>query len=780
MLLITISLLWPCGAFAQLQIAQIRGVLLDEQRRPLATAHIRLSDPQNQQVAAVETDQSGRFSLAGIAPGSYILTASVSDLTLVTERLVVRGALPIELTLVVGTSAVREDVVVRGDASANTVEQPWSIAGDAIRAAVSSLPGQRVQNALASLPGWMAEDNGLLHVRGVDDGLLYVQDGIPIYARLDRLFGTAPDSAAVASITVIDGYIPPEFGFKSGGVVQVRSASGLEGGWTGSVEVGLADRSSRHAETMMAGPVGASTGLMLTASAERSARFLDPVTPENFHNTGQSHAAGAQLTSRRGLNLFTWSLQHARSQFDVPHDEDQELAGQDQRQRVSQWTVSGSWQRVVSDSTVWQLSAYRRSGGATLASSLSDTPVTSGGTRGDVRTGVLWSVARQRGRHLYKVGAEGSLLHLDEQFTFAVTDLAGGAEAGLSTGALAFTRSNPFIFSGTATPWLIGAFAQDSFRVSNALSLDYGVRLDRSKLLVSTGQISPRAGLSYRVGSSTTIRVALLRLFQPPQSENLLLASSPAAQALSPFAGPDSAGGAALPPERQTALETSIARSLGNRWHVDVAAWIRRGTDVNDPNVLFGTTVTFPNSVARQHAHGFDLRLNMEPWRGWTLDTTYSHARVVQYGPVTGGLFLEDDVASIDDDGDGFAPDHDQRHALGIAGTYGPAGARCGISGKFRYRSGTPMQLDDEGLEDLAGRSGAETVDQDSGRVRPQIVADIQAQWRFARKTGVSATAVFWMDNVFNQRYAFNFGNPFSGTHFGAPRRVGVTVRVSR
>jgi hypothetical protein len=33
--------------------------------------------------------------------------------------------------------------------------------------------------------------------------------------------------------------------------------------------------------------------------------------------------------------------------------------------------------------------------------------------------------------------------------------------------------------------------------------------------------------------------------------------------------------------------------------------------------------------------------------------------------------------------------------------------------------------------------------------------------------------------NAFNRRYAFNFGNPFSGTHFGAPRQFRVDLSAS-
>jgi hypothetical protein len=109
---------------------------------------------------------------------------------------------------------------------------------------------------------------------------------------------------------------------------------------------------------------------------------------------------------------------------------------------------------------------------------------------------------------------------------------------------------------------------------------------------------------------------------------------------------------------------------------------------------------------------------------------------------------------------------------------YGTDEGRWRVGGAFRYRSGTPVEIEDDDLDELLDRPGSDTVDIESGRVRPQIVTDVQAQWRLATRPGFSADLVLWMDNVFDARYAFNFGNPFSGTHFGAPRRAGLTVRL--
>ena len=774
---VCLIVLLPALAFAQLQVARLSGRVVDPQSQPLPHATVQLQDASGRAVRTTLTSLDGAFRLDDIAPGSYVIRVDVGGAPVVTKSLVVRGSLPVELTLQAGV-AVAESIVVRGDASGNSTEHPWSLAGEAVRDVGEPLPSQRVQGALASLPGWMAEDNGLLHVRGVDDGLLYVQDGIPVYARLDRLFGMPPSPSAIASMHVMNGYIPPEFGFKSGGVIEVRTESGIREAWSGTVDAGLADLDTRHVEGFAAGPIGKRSGLMLTGSDERSSRFLDPVALENFHNQGRSSSLAAQFTFQSAAGLFSGSAQGGRSHYDVPHDLSQETAGQDQRQRTSQAIFSASWQRASSAQTAWQVSAYRRHGAATLDASPQDTPVTSGGDRHDDRLGILASLTEQRGAHTIKVGGELSALTLDERFTFAVTDADAAEDAGLSEAAIAHDPDHPFDFADRRRPSLMSAYAQDVFQPSNALSLNFGLRVDRSTQLVEATAWSPRLGLAWRVRQGTTVRASFLRLFQPPQAEYLLLASSEAARALSPFIDdPSIGGGSEIPPERQTALDLSLAQDLGHGWSLDASAWGRRATDVDDPNVFFGTTVTVPNSVARQQAAGFEFRIAAAPRGGWSGSLSYSHARVVQFGPVTGGLFLEDEVAAIQD-GTRFTPDHDQRHSLATTVSYVHAPSRLRASGTFRYQTGTPVGIEEDDTEALRERPGSETIDFASGRVKPRAVLDLLASWTLTRGRGADATVSLWVNNVTNQTYAYNFGNPFSGTHFGAGRRVGVALRL--
>ena len=128
-----------------------------------------------------------------------------------------------------------------------------------------------------------------------------------------------------------------------------------------------------------------------------------------------------------------------------------------------------------------------------------------------------------------------------------------------------------------------------------------------------------------------------------------------------------------------------------------------------------------------------------------------------------------------------FTPDHDQRHTASATVTWVQPVGRWAATAQARYASGTPVELgdlDDDDAEELAERPGAELVDFDRGRVKPRLVVDLSASLRLRRtawgEIGIAASVL----NAFNRAYAFNFGNPFSGTHFGAPRQVRADLRV--
>jgi hypothetical protein len=269
----------------------------------------------------------------------------------------------------------------------------------------------------------------------------------------------------------------------------------------------------------------------------------------------------------------------------------------------------------------------------------------------------------------------------------------------------------------------------------------------------------------------------VVRFFQPPQTENLLLSSSPEAHALSPFAD-ELGGGADVPAERQTALEGGVEFWLGGSLRADVAAWRRSIRNCGDPNVFVGTTIIFPNSVAEGTARGLDVRLELTRHAGFSGFVTYTLGKVDQYGPINGGLFLEDEVIEIGP-GTKFTPDHDIRHNLTAELSYQDDRRGFWVALGGRYRTGTPLEVEEDELDELAERPGAELVDFEAQRTRPYAVFDLQAGVRLLRRQRFELSARGALLNIGDESYAYNFGNPFSGTHFGAPRSARVDLRLA-
>ena len=174
------------------------------------------------------------------------------------------------------------------------------------------------------------------------------------------------------------------------------------------------------------------------------------------------------------------------------------------------------------------------------------------------------------------------------------------------------------------------------------------------------------------------------------------------------------------------------------------------------------------------------LRLELPRRRGVSGYLSYTNAKVVQYGPVTGGLFLEDEVIEIAD-GTAFTPDHDQRNVGAFGMTYdAPSGFWASFGG--RYESGTPLEVDEDEHDELVERPGAELVDFERGRVKPRMLFDVLAGMRLFRSGGNVISVRAAVLNLTGDEFAYNFGNPFSGTHFGPGRtfQIGVQVRLGR
>jgi len=64
--------------------------------------------------------------------------------------------------------------------------------------------------------------------------------------------------------------------------------------------------------------------------------------------------------------------------------------------------------------------------------------------------------------------------------------------------------------------WQLGGYAQDEWRLTDQLTLNYGLRFDQIFQYVDANQFSPRASLTYTPWWSTVLHIGYMRTFTPP------------------------------------------------------------------------------------------------------------------------------------------------------------------------------------------------------------------------------------------------------------------------
>jgi outer membrane receptor for ferrienterochelin and colicin len=774
LLSLLLLLLLQSTTSAQIQIGVVKGVVSDPAGALLSGAEVTLDNSLTGFHASTTTADRGEYLFANVPFGSYVLRASVAGFQSIAQTVSVRSNLPVVSNVKLGIAGVSESVNVVAD---EALVQPDSSSTETtidesfIRRQPGASGGRQLQNVIATAPGWRMENDGLLHVRGVDDGVLYVVDGVPVTDRQDVVSGNSYGTEMIRSLEVITGNIPAEFGGRSGAVVAVQSRSMMSAPLTGSFGAGGGSFHAGEFNATLGGGKKA-FGFLLSASGNRSNRFLDPVDPNNFNNRGGALRLNFRSDwqpTAQDLFLFTFAVDG--TDFHVTNELDQELAGQRQRQELRDNSQSVRWQRGWSPTTVSELAFYRQSYTARLFGSEFDTPLFAAQDRRDVRQGLVAGLTQALRKHTLKVGLEASRVSLREFFTFAVTDEEEAEEHDISEEAQEFDRANPFVFNDRITRAQFAGYVQDTFAAAKNLTISAGLRYDHSNLLVADQQLSPRIGAAYYITKTkTVVRGSFNRLYMPPQVENLLLASSEQARQLSPFATPAGDGSAVVRPEKVSAYEVGFAQDVFGLFKFDAAYWYRSFRNYDDPNVFFNTTIIFPNSVAAGFARGVDARIDVPERRGWSGYASYGNARILQTGPINGGLFLTDEFIEIGP-GTRFIPDHDERNTASFAVNYNLHSKGIWASFLGRYESGMPLEVDPDDLDELRDQPGADLVNFDRGRVKPWSVFDLAAGWDLFREERVAVQTQFSVENITDKRFVYNFGNPFSGTHFGYPRR---------
>lgn len=760
------------SAWAQ-NVGTVSGTVKDSQGLAVPGVTVTLANRVSQTSQETVSDTDGRYSLSNVPFGIYVLSASLTGFTPAQQVLDIHSTVAIVADLGLKVGGLNEVVEVSGDALLETSStgSHVDLGANLIERLPSATPGKALSKMLLSAPGFIPSQNGRIHVRGSHGQIQYVVDGVPMTDEYTEAYANPLDPRYVKSAAVMTGGIPAEYGGKLAAVVDITSKSGLDDPRkaTGEATVNIGRFGSLDGGATVGGRFTPRVGYFLSAGANKTDRYLDPPTLDNFHNSGDAHRATAKLELRPTNKDFVRLVFSANgSQFDTPNRAEAQARGEDPHQTLADNSQTLTWLRQIGTKFTVDLVAYRRHASADLAAT-NTVPLAATQSRDLDHQGANLSASYANGTHRVKAGLQYDRNPVTEHFRMVGNDTdAGSIEAQFDPAR----GGRPFVFDGRKVGQNLGAYLQDTFSPTEDLNLSVGVRVDRYTLLIDRTAVSPRLGAAYHLhGAGTVLRGSYSRLFMPPFSENLLLSSSAQARALSTNGASED-----VQPETQHAFEAGIQQAFSRHAKIDVAYYRKDIRNLADVDQFLDTTVTFPLSVAKGLAQGVEVRLDVPVYKGVNGYVSLSRAKILLTAPMTGGLFFEETPPA----GEQFYADHDQRWQSQFGVSYEHPSQRFFASFTGRYDSGIPFELpEDFDAATFEDPTALTLVNTDTGRANGRVLADLMLGGQVARRGTMKVDVETGLLNVFDTNYLVNFLSIFNGTHYGAPRTWMARLKVA-
>ncbi len=773
----------------QATVGVVQGRVLDSTGAALAGASVVLLNSITNYKVSTQTDETGAFKIQNVPFNTYKITVTLEGFQTAEQNVDIHSAVPEQVGFELNVAELTEQVnvtasdnhMIEGDRSSADTDLNTPL----LLQQMGSAPSHGLQKMVQSVQGVVADDNGRIHPRGSESNVQTVINGVPVTENLSSIFATSIDPRTASHVEVITGGIPAEFGDKLGAVVNVNTRSGLDMPISGEITGDVGSFSTGDGAASFGGHVK-QFGWFTAFSGSTTHRYLDPPTLENFHNTGRSASNLTTFdydpTSNDFLKL---TLIFGGANFQVPNRLDQEIAGQDQRQLLRNYSESFSWQHLFSQTVVGNFSFFNRNSTAELRSNPLSTPVVAFQDRKLTNYGVIGSISYAGHGHSIKTGIQYTRTPVRENFSFYPTDTSffepifdeNGNE--FPNPVLQFSAANPFVFRDNRTGRMWSGFVQDRFSPFKNLTLDLGVRFDDYKLLVHEHAFSPRIGLAYLIPSTRTVlRVSYNRLFQSPPAENLLLAGSIEAARLSPLAVTSGEIGVKpIRPDTEHVFELGVQQQVTKFARLSLSAYNKQIRNFSDKDQFFDTGIIFPISIFAGRVNGVEARLDTAEWHGLSGFISYANSRSFGITPINGGLFLGEAVDTLDNPGLRFPNDHDERNSGQFQVSYKNETTGWWTSFGGRYDSGVPVDVEPgTTLAEFVGQGFDarlyNEVDFQRGRVKPRTILNFSTGVELFRKERVQVSTSLNVDNLANTLFLYNFESVFSGTHVGPPRLV--------
>jgi hypothetical protein len=793
-------LLWAFPLFAQSFTGELRLTVTDPTGLGVKST-VELVSEANQYRSTLTTDDQGSLDAKRLPYGIYQLQIEAPAFARVADQIEIRSALPLDRTIRLKVASVSESANVTASA---TLVDPYragsvnEIGLETIQNRPTALPGRSMQDLVNSEPGWLYEGNAVLHPRGSEYQTQFVVDGIPLTDNRSPSFGSEPAEADdIESIKIYTAGIPAEFGRKMGGVVEVNTLKNEDPGFHGQLTMFGGSYDTAGIDTQDQYTWNKNT-FGLSASGDMTGHYLNPVVPENYTNNGTTGNFSASyerdLTPKDRLTMI---VRHELARYQIPNELVQQNgaylpnANNDvgcppvppidepsdcvfipggQLQTGDNFETMGtiSYQHIFSSDAIGSLRGMSRDNSTDFYSNQASWPLNATQHNDFKEIYFNGSFSVHRHNQEWKAGIEADNIFLHEGTSYAIPDCANPNDPRcpinlgiLDSGALTFA------FTGNRPDLEQAAYVEDAIRLGN-WSIDAGLRWDHYQLLLNQNAVSPRLAVSrYFPSLGVNIHASYDRIFQTPSLENILLSSSPTAEAID-----TSVPAVQLPvqPSHGNYYEFGATRAFFGKLRVDANMFRRQVNNYADDSQILSTGISFP--IAFDHAilYGAEAKLELLQWHRFSGFASYSYIVGNAWFPVTGGLFLGDDA--INPTTGHFPDSQDQRNTVRARVRY-QAASRVWFALGADYNTGLPFQPDltPQQYATEYGQVVVNHLNFNLGRINPYLTQNASLGVEFYQHEKRSIRFQADVANLGNTLEVIDFGGLFSGNALGPARQ---------
>ena len=602
----------------------VEGVINDSLGRPLAGAKVSLMAANGHSMGARKTDSHGHFTFTHVPPGVYQLTADKTTFQPGSKIVTVTSQAGAESSLTLASNQALEIQVKakRLDRAQNSISV--ATGSSVYRIDQKDIAKQTLgentplNQVIMQAPGVAQDSFGQVHVRGNHGDLQYRINGIILPESISG-FGQTLDTRFVQSVSLLTGALPAQYGYRTAGVVDIKTKSGA---FSNGGEIGVMGGSHNTGEIH-----GDASGNQGNFNYYLSGSFLqNDLGIEN--PTASTDALHDHTTQGKGFGYFSYLLSEssrvslllgsATSRFQIP-----DVPGQtpsytlngvtsypstninDNQHEVSRYAIM-ALQGTAGDNVDYQLSAFSRYSkvlfGPDTAGDLLYTGVASNVLKTSLANGLQLDGSYKLGSaHTLRSGlffSQEQLNNNNSVLTFPA-DSSNMQTSGLP---IAFTDNN------SKTAYLSGLYAQDEWKAAEKLTINYGARFDQVDAYVTGSRLSPRLGAVYQVNPDTTVHAGYARYFTPPPTE--LISTTTVSSFQDTTNAPPSTQNDPVKPESADYYDVGISQAFDPHLTLGLDSYYKDVTNLLDEG-QFGSALLFtPFNYRQGKVYGLEVTAN--------------------------------------------------------------------------------------------------------------------------------------------------------------------------